>query len=225
MHCHAHGLNLVMVECQIKSVLCFFQSCWESVHLTSQIPEMPCCICDTPTNHVPWSKSLWIEKAVWHKVGMQRRCYEIPEEGSFCGEASSGHGWQWSTRLCSRWYPDTPAQYRFWIYPMHGDYHTHLQSDCHRICSASEKEPWLISIIHHRRRGHTKSEGSEDGLGQARRRKVSQKYKYHSISATEEYQAQDLEEHYQGRVFLTHLLGQSYQVFTALLSHVTGRVN
>lgn len=73
-------------------------------------------------------------------------------------------------------------------------------------------------------------------------RKVPQKYKYSSKSATEEYQAQD--EHYRGKVSLpsltgcvamsyirdsrgrmTCLLGQSYQVFTALLSHVTGRVN
>lgn len=68
-------------ECQIKSALClFFQSSWESVHFPSQNPKMLCCICDTPTKHVPWSRSLWIEKAVWHEVGMQRRCSEIPEE-------------------------------------------------------------------------------------------------------------------------------------------------
>ena len=52
----------------------------------------------------------------------------------------------------------------------------------------------------------------EEIPGQARRRKVPQKYKYSSKSATEDYQAQDLEEHYRGKVFFCFLDRLSHEL-------------
>ena len=52
----------------------------------------------------------------------------------------------------------------------------------------------------------------EEIPGQARRRKVPQKYKYSSKSATEDYQAQDLEEHYRGKVFFSFLDRLSHEL-------------
>ena len=50
-----------------------------------------------------------------------------------------------------------------------------------------------------------RTEVPDEILGQARRRKVPQKYKYSTQSAMEDYQAQDLEEHYRVKVFFTFL--------------------
>ncbi|KAK0138849.1 Zinc finger MYM-type protein 1 [Merluccius polli] len=52
----------------------------------------------------------------------------------------------------------------------------------------------------------------EEIPGQARRRKVPQKYNFGSKSATEDYQAQDLEEHYRGKVFFSFLDRLSHEL-------------
>ncbi|CAB1445280.1 unnamed protein product, partial [Pleuronectes platessa] len=65
-----------------------------------------------------------------------------------------------------------------------------------------------FKVLFSKAKGNSEAAGIEvpDEIpGQARRRKVPQKYKYSTKSATEDYQAQDLEEHYRGKVFFTFL--------------------
>ena len=84
--------------------------------------------------------------------------------------------------------------------------YTIVEGVIQRVKAMRKDEEFKVLFL--KAKGNSEAAGIEvpDEIpGQARRRKVPQKYKYSTKSATEDYQAQDLEEHYRGKVFFTFL--------------------